>query len=83
MVSNRWQNLFNHIERDVLYTQAGFIVWRPTTGAVSVGARLRNADFRELGKAALDDQLAGPNICGLLLSMPIASAAMANPLADT
>ncbi len=62
MVSNRYgkTNLFNHIERDVLYTQAGFIVWRlDNRGSFGRGHAFETPIFGELGKAALDDQLAG------------------------
>ncbi len=62
MVSNRYgkTNLFNHIERDVLYTQAGFIVWRlDNRGSFGRGHAFETPIARELGKAALDDQLAG------------------------
>jgi dipeptidyl-peptidase-4 len=62
MVSNRYgkTNLFNHIERDVLYTQAGFIVWRlDNRGSFGRGHAFETPILGELGKAALDDQLAG------------------------
>jgi dipeptidyl-peptidase-4 len=62
MVSNRYgkTNLFNHIERDVLYTQAGFIVWRlDNRGSFGRGHAFETPIAKELGKAALDDQLAG------------------------
>jgi dipeptidyl-peptidase-4 len=62
MVSNRYgkTNLFNHIERDVLYTQAGFIVWRlDNRGSFGRGHAFETPIAGELGKAALDDQLAG------------------------
>ena len=62
MVSNRYgkTNLFNHIERDVLYTQAGFIVWRlDNRGAFGYGHVFETPIAGELGKAALEDQLAG------------------------
>jgi dipeptidyl-peptidase-4 len=62
VVSNRYgkTNLFNHIERDVLYTQAGFIVWRlDNRGSFGRGHAFETPIFGELGKAALDDQLAG------------------------
>jgi dipeptidyl-peptidase 4 len=62
MVSNRYgaTNLFNHIERDVLYTQAGFIVWRlDNRGSFGRGHAFEAPIAGELGKAALDDQLAG------------------------
>jgi len=62
MVSNRYgkTNLFNHIERDVLYTQAGFIVWRlDSRGSFGRGHDFQTPIAGELGKAELDDQLAG------------------------
>jgi len=62
MVSNRYgkTNLFNHIERDVLYTQAGFVVWRlDNRGSFGRGHAFERPIAGELGKAALDDQLAG------------------------
>ena len=62
VVSNRYgaTNLFNHIERDVLYTQAGFIVWRlDNRGSFGRGHAFETPIFGELGKAALEDQLAG------------------------
>ncbi len=62
MVSNRYgtTNIFNHIERDVLYTQAGFLVWRlDNRGTLGRGHAFEAPIFGELGKAALDDQLAG------------------------
>ncbi len=62
VVSNRYgkTNLFNHIERDVLYTQAGFIVWRlDNRGSFGRGHAFETPIAKELGKAALDDQLAG------------------------
>jgi dipeptidyl-peptidase-4 len=62
MVSNRYgaTNLFNQIERDTLYTQAGFIVWRlDNRGSFGRGHAFETPIFGELGKAALDDQLAG------------------------
>jgi len=62
LVSNRYgaTNIFNHIERDVLYTQEGFIVWRlDNRGSFGRGHRFETPIYKELGKAALDDQLAG------------------------
>ncbi len=62
MVSNRYgaTNLFNIIERDVLYTQEGFIVWRlDNRGSFGRGHAFETPIYEELGKAALDDQLAG------------------------
>jgi dipeptidyl-peptidase-4 len=62
MVSNRYgtTNLFNIIERDVLYTQKGFIVWRlDNRGSFGRGHAFETPIAGELGRAALDDQLAG------------------------
>jgi dipeptidyl-peptidase-4 len=62
MVSNRYgtTNIFNIIERDVLYTQAGYLVWRlDNRGSFGRGHAFETPIFGELGKAALDDQLAG------------------------
>ena len=62
MVSNRYgaTNIFNIIERDVLYTQEGFIVWRlDNRGAFGRGHPFETPIFGELGRVALDDQLAG------------------------
>jgi dipeptidyl-peptidase-4 len=62
MVSDRYgaTNIFNIIERDVLYTQEGFIVWRlDNRGQFGRGHAFETPIFGELGKAALDDQLAG------------------------
>ena len=62
MVSNRYgtTNIFNIIERDVLYTQEGFLVWRlDNRGSFGRGHAFEAPIFGELGKAALDDQLAG------------------------
>ncbi len=62
MVSNRYgaTNIFNIIERDVLYTQAGFLVWRlDNRGSLGRGHAFETPIFGELGRAALDDQLAG------------------------
>lgn len=62
MVSNRYgaTNIFNHIERDALYTQAGFLVWRlDNRGSAGRGRAFETPVFGELGAAALDDQLAG------------------------
>ena len=53
-------NIFNIIERDVLYTQAGFLVWRlDNRGSSGRGHGFETPIALELGKAALDDQLAG------------------------
>ncbi len=62
MVSNRYgaTNIFNQIERDVLYTQEGFIVWRlDNRGSFGRGHTFETPIYKELGKAALDDQIAG------------------------
>jgi dipeptidyl-peptidase-4 len=62
LVSDRYgtTNLFNHIERDVLYTQAGFIVWRlDNRGSFGRGHAFETPIYGQLGPAALDDQLAG------------------------
>lgn len=62
MVSNRYgtTNIFNIIERDVLYTQSGFLVWRlDNRGSFGRGHAFETPIFGELGAAALDDQLAG------------------------
>ena len=62
LVSNRYgaTNIFNHIERDVLYTQAGFIVWRlDNRGSFGRGHAFETPIYKDLGKAALDDQIAG------------------------
>ena len=62
MVSDRYgtTNIFNIIERDVLYTQEGFLVWRlDNRGSFGRGHGFEAPIFGELGKAALDDQLAG------------------------
>jgi dipeptidyl-peptidase-4 len=62
MVTNQYgaTNIFNMIERDVLYTQEGFIVWRlDNRGMYGRGHPFETPIFGELGKAALDDQMAG------------------------
>jgi dipeptidyl-peptidase-4 len=62
MVSDRYgaTNIFNQIERDVLYTQEGFIIWRlDNRGTYGRGHAFETPIFGELGPAALDDQLAG------------------------
>ena len=61
-MSNRYgtTNVFNHIERDVLYTQEGFIVWRlDNRGSFGRGHAFETPIAKHLGPAALDDQLAG------------------------
>lgn len=62
LVSNRHgtTNIFNHLERDVLYTQAGFLVWRlDNRGSFGRGHAFETPIAGRLGPAALDDQLAG------------------------
>jgi len=62
LVSDRYgtTNIFNHIERDVLYTQKGFIVWRlDNRGSFGRGHAFETPIAGHLGPAALDDQLAG------------------------
>jgi len=62
LVSDRYgtTNIFNHIERDVLYTQEGFIVWRlDNRGSFGRGHAFETPIYGQLGPAALDDQLAG------------------------
>ena len=62
MVSNRYgpTNIFNITERDVLYTQAGFLVWRlDNRGSFGRGHAFETPIDGRLGPAALDDQLAG------------------------
>lgn len=62
MVSNRYgtTNIFNIIERDVLYTQEGFLVWRlDNRGSFGRGHGFETPIMGHLGPAALDDQLAG------------------------
>lgn len=62
LVSNRYgaTNIFNQIERDVLYTQEDFIVWRlDNRGSFGRGHAFETPIWKELGKVALEDQLAG------------------------
>lgn len=62
LVSDRYgtTNLFNHIERDTLYTQEGFIVWRlDNRGSFGRGHAFETPIEGQLGPAALDDHLAG------------------------
>ena len=62
MVSNRYgtTNIFNIIERDVLYAQADMLVWRlDNRGSFGRGHAFESPIFGELGKVALTDQLAG------------------------
>ncbi len=75
MVSNRYgtTNIFNIIERDVLYTQQGFLVWRlDNRGSFGRGHGFETPIMGELGPAALDDQLAGVEY---LRSLPYVDAA--------
>jgi dipeptidyl-peptidase-4 len=75
MVSNRYgaTNIFNHIERDVLHTQTGFLVWRlDNRGAFGRGHAFETPIFGELGAAELDEQLAGVEC---LRSLPYVDAA--------
>ena len=62
LVSDRYgtTNIFNLIERDTLYTQAGYLVWRlDNRGSFGRGHGFETPIAGELGPAALDDQLAG------------------------
>lgn len=62
MVANRYgtTNIFNLIERDVLYTQAGFLVWRvDNRGTAGRGHGFETPIFGQLGPTALQDQLTG------------------------
>jgi dipeptidyl-peptidase-4 len=62
LVSNRYgtTNIFNLIERDVLYTQEGLLVWRlDNRGSFGRGHAFETPIAGQLGPAALDDQLAG------------------------
>jgi dipeptidyl-peptidase 4 len=73
-VSNRYgrTNIFNIIERDVLYTQAGFLVWRlDNRGSPGRGHGFETPIAGRLGPAALDDQLAGIEY---LLTLPYVDA---------
>jgi dipeptidyl-peptidase 4 len=75
MVSNRYGStyIFNSIERDVLYTQAGSIVWRlDNRGSFGRGHGFETPVFGKLGSAELDDQLAGVEH---LRSLPYVDAA--------
>jgi dipeptidyl-peptidase-4 len=75
MVSNRYgtTNIFNIIERDVLYTQEGMLVWRlDNRGSFGRGHAFETPIFGQLGPAALDDQLAGFEY---LKSLPYVDAA--------
>ncbi len=52
--------LFQNSERDILYTQEGFIVWRlDNRGSFGRGHAFETPAGGHLGPAALDDQLAG------------------------
>jgi dipeptidyl-peptidase-4 len=62
LVANRYSttSLFQSLERDVLYTQEGFIVWRlDNRGSFGRGHAFETPIEGHLGPAALDDQLAG------------------------
>ncbi len=62
LVTNQYgtTGIFNCIERDVLYTQEGFIVWRlDNRGSFGRGHAFETPIYGQLGPAALDDQLAG------------------------
>jgi dipeptidyl-peptidase-4 len=62
MVSDRYgtTNIFNIIERDVLYTQKGYLVWRlDNRGSFGRGHAFEAPIAKQLGPAALKDQLAG------------------------
>jgi dipeptidyl-peptidase 4 len=52
--------LFQNLERDILYAQEGFIVWRlDNRGSYGRGHAFETPIEGKLGPAALDDQLAG------------------------
>jgi dipeptidyl-peptidase-4 len=52
--------LFQNLERDILYTQEGFIVWRlDNRGSYGRGHAFETPIDGHLGPAALEDQLAG------------------------
>jgi len=73
-VSNRYEttNIFNSLERDVLYTQQGFIVWRlDNRGSIGRGHAFETPIDGQLGPVALEDQLAG---VGYLKSLPYVDA---------
>jgi len=75
LVSNRYgtTNIFNLIERDTLYTQAGFIVWRlDNRGSFGRGHAFETPILGQLGPVALDDQLAGVDY---LKTLPYVDAA--------
>jgi dipeptidyl-peptidase-4 len=75
MVSNRYgtTNIFNIIERDVLYAQQGFLVWRlDNRGSFGRGHAFETPIMGHLGPAALDDHLAGVEH---LRSLPFVDAA--------
>lgn len=62
MVSDRYgtTNIFNIIERDTLYTQAGYLVWRlDNRGSYGRGHAFATAVGDALGPVALQDQLSG------------------------
>jgi dipeptidyl-peptidase 4 len=62
LVTNQYgtTNIFNHIERDTLYTQAGVIVWRlDNRGSFGRGHFFERPIYGQLGPEAIDDQVAG------------------------
>ena len=62
MVSDRYgtTNIFNMIERDTLYTQAGYLVWRlDNRGTFGRGHAFEAPIEGALGPVALQDQLSG------------------------
>lgn len=62
LVQDRYSttSLFQCLERDVLYTQEGFIVWRlDNRGGFGRGHAFETPIDGELGPVALEDQLAG------------------------
>ncbi|MBK8048565.1 MAG: DPP IV N-terminal domain-containing protein [Anaerolineales bacterium] len=62
LVSNRYgpTNIFNEVERDTLYTQAGFLVWRlDNRGSFGRGHVFETPIDGALGPVALEDQLVG------------------------
>ena len=75
LVSDRYgtTNIFNSIERDTLYTQAGYIVWRlDNRGSFGRGHGFEASIAGELGPVALRDQLAGVDY---LKTLPYVDAA--------
>lgn len=62
LVSDRYEttNIFNSLERDVLYTQQGFLVWRlDNRGSIGRGHAFETPIYGQLGPVALEDQLSG------------------------